>query len=963
MSFLDRLGQKLGRLVDDIAMPDAIRADLEHGKAALESGDLKEAEVRFRRATNGMPDYGQAFYLLGLSLLRQNRPTPAIAALNHALVLDGDDFTVLLALAEAHRAQGGDMAPAISAYKRALSCKAKEQLLDRVYGGLGEIYLKMGEVDRAVRELRKAVAVSEGKDLRLLGLLGLAQKGDRAPSLARQSLARAAAAVPADPAVLLGLVDVSLELGQLEEARLAALRLVQDRPNDEAARCALARCLLATGDVRGAHQELLQALQANARSFEAHRLLAKVHLQTSAPQTAIDHLRTALSLEIPTLEQGTDTRRELLALELEAGTDPDDQETERLLQGSPDDPLGLACRSLASRDRGLVARSLSRIETYEGRLAQALVELTAEGGDLQAAAMALRAGLRLDPRGRRARQLLGEVYDRMSGLPDGPLSFYPALRRIHGLLVSQPALTDLGTEVARIQEVFDRPLLVVVLGEFNTGKSTFVNALIGEKAAPMGVTPTTATINVLKYGERRGARVVWRDDREEELAWERVPGFLKGLDHGQAREIRIVELLYPSEELLRVNIVDTPGLNSMIDEHEETAREFMTQADAVVWLFSADQAGKQTEQQALALLKQHRLKTVGVLNKVDRLSAADLSQVLEHLDREFSELVEAIVPVSARAALDALVSSDGGEAKLQESRFPELRGFLEQQIFARSRRIKRDVCQRRLNACLAEVEERSQAVLVAADQAVGRIDESRAELRAKAADEKMLTEERERLRETLQLVYKEGAGEVLDFVRPRRWVFGEHRATAADRDFLLDLLMEGLGQMGEASARRVSEQLTTVGKELRSRLEQAFLDPSLASAAMRLEALDRAIPDHQNLLRQQVYGQYRAYVRGYLQGGRVDSFFEHRLPRLALDADAIFDALMADSVDLELELLSPLRTWLRGTLEDLGQQLTRIRTEVDLIRLQQDRQVLTPLLDIQRRLNADPEGDRAPVTP
>jgi small GTP-binding protein len=714
--------------------------------------------------------------------------------------------------------------------------------------------------------------------------------------------------------------------------------------------------MLAAGDTRGAHQELLHALQANARSFEAHRLLAQVHLQTSAPQTAIDHLRTALSLEIPTLDEGTETRRELLSLQLEVGTDPDSEEAERLLRDSPGDLLGLACQGLIANDRGLVGRSLAGTETYEGRLAQALCELSADDGDLQVAAEALRAALRLHTQGRRAHELLAEVYDRMSGVPEGPLSFYPTLRRIHSLLQAQPPLTDLGTEVARIQEVFDRPLLVVVMGEFNTGKSTFVNALIGEKAAPMGVTPTTATINVLKYGERRGARVVRRDDTEEELAWEEVPRFLKRLDHTEARQIRVVELLYPSEELLRVNIVDTPGLNSMIDEHEETAREFMTQADAVVWLFSADQAGKQTEQQALALLKQHRLKTVGVLNKVDRLSAGDLSQVVEHLDREFSELVEAVIPVSARAALNALVS-DGDGAALEESRFPDLRRFLEQQLFARSRRIKRDVCQRRLDACLAEVEQRTQRVLVAADDAVGQIDESRAALRASARDQEILAQERERLREALQRVYKEGASEVLDFVRPRRWVFGEHRATAADRDFLLDLLMEGLGEMGEASAQRVSDHLKAVGTELRGRLEKTFVDRSLSSAATRLEAMDQAVQDHQNLLRQQVYGQYRAYVRGYLRGGRVDGFFEQRLPRLALDSDAIFDALIADSVDLEAELLSPMDRWYQSTLEDLGYQLTRLRTEVDLIRLQQERQILTPLSSIQRRLEAE-----APVT-
>src|SRR5947207_12221438 len=84
----------------------------------------------------------------------------------------------------------------------------------------------------------------------------------------------------------------------------------------------------------------------------------------------------------------------------------------------------------------------------------------------------------------------------------------------------------------------------------------------------------------------------------------------------EARRIRVVEVLYPLETLQRVNVVDTPGLNSIHPEHEETARRFIAEADAVLWLFTVDQAAKATEGEALERIAHQGKKILGVLNKI-----------------------------------------------------------------------------------------------------------------------------------------------------------------------------------------------------------------------------------------------------------------------------------------------------------------------------------------------------------
>ena len=88
----------------------------------------------------------------------------------------------------------------------------------------------------------------------------------------------------------------------------------------------------------------------------------------------------------------------------------------------------------------------------------------------------------------------------------------------------------------RALEAFDRPLLVAVMGEFNAGKSSFVNALCGAEVAPTGVTPTTATINVLRYGDRAGsARRLPRRQRASRCAAADVAALLAALRDEEAR--------------------------------------------------------------------------------------------------------------------------------------------------------------------------------------------------------------------------------------------------------------------------------------------------------------------------------------------------------------------------------------------------------------------------------------------
>src|ERR671917_477004 len=142
-----------------------------------------------------------------------------------------------------------------------------------------------------------------------------------------------------------------------------------------------------------------------------------------------------------------------------------------------------------------------------------------------------------------------------------------------------------------IEELF----LLVIVGEFNSGKSAFINALLGEdELSREGVTPTTDRITVLKYGEQPAER-------------ERREG--------------VLEKEYPNEFLREVAIVDTPGTNAIIRHHEELSRGFVPRSDLVLFVTSVDRPFTESEREYLKLIRDWGKKIVLVLNKVDLLHA------------------------------------------------------------------------------------------------------------------------------------------------------------------------------------------------------------------------------------------------------------------------------------------------------------------------------------------------------
>ena len=232
-----------------------------------------------------------------------------------------------------------------------------------------------------------------------------------------------------------------------------------------------------------------------------------------------------------------------------------------------------------------------------------------------------------------ARQLLGELRD--------------ALTRFGA---TAEDLDALASSIHQLDEFF----LLVIVGEFNAGKSAFINALAGQKVMPEGVTPTTAQIHVLKYGDAVG---VTTDDQG----------------------IRVVTA--PAELLRDVHIVDTPGTNAVIREHEQLTAEFVPRSDLVLFVTSADRPFTETERAFLQSIRDWGKKIVIVVNKVDIFEReSELEEVLGFVResaRRLLGITPEVFPVSARLALRA---KQGEPGQWTSSRFETLERFVRETL-------------------------------------------------------------------------------------------------------------------------------------------------------------------------------------------------------------------------------------------------------------------------------------------
>lgn len=251
------------------------------------------------------------------------------------------------------------------------------------------------------------------------------------------------------------------------------------------------------------------------------------------------------------------------------------------------------------------------------------------------------------------------------------LDAYQSIRQrehklIHNLL---PVLNKIDTldqeQVDQVRDAMfhtDHPYLMVLVGPFNAGKSSIVNALMGsEELLKIGATPTTDTIQILRWGEEA--------ERME-----------------SGGEVETV--FYPSPLLQKVSIVDTPGLESVFKSHEVTTRKFLHRADVVLLVMMATQAMTASNLETMRMFKEYGKKVIIVVNQCDLLDESERQEIKDFIRSESKSKLGTqpdIWMLSAKQGINAGSGDTRDAEQWQTSGMGQIETYIDEQLNDASR--------------------------------------------------------------------------------------------------------------------------------------------------------------------------------------------------------------------------------------------------------------------------------------
>ncbi len=776
--FARRVGAFAATTVGRPVIPEALKEPLATARTLRFEGQRDKALARLRAAANEHP--GEPFVALAMALthlhdlLEGGRPIKALEELVEAVGEDLGRGAPLLVAAGPLLASG-DAGRALDLIRRAMPelrrlpepVESEAVWLTHVMAGLAQ--LRLGNEERSLRELQKARArtpsevagglrrliLRHGVELALIGGQVLdaeswvreALRENPDDDVLLATLARVMAA-KGDSIAAHALLEkltiaehartyvwVGLSVGLPHDApplREVTMRLLQSEPDSPDGRRLWALAELETSrseplSSEGTREVLAALVETAAKSAHGARdrhlaELAHAALRLDDLDDAVIGL-VARRLEADAPEPPPEELRLLVARRKQHDGQPvgpdllptvppvfrADPEIGGPWGPDPQSPLrngDLRSSVLASERKLIAAQACLRNPDLEDL-----------AGDLLVEALVVRPDHRL------ARTLLGEATlrlpnntkPRLEDLLTASTSVLASVPgRIHG--VSLDGVEAAMTRVVAARERLARPLTIATMGEFSAGKSTFVNALLGEAIAPMGVLPTTTTINVFRRGTGGGARVHYRDGRIGMIDKGDVQGFLHGLDDDDAQRIRHMEIERTGSRMGDAAVVDTPGLNALDEYHEEVAREFLDEADAVVWVFSATRSGAASEVGMLNELRESGRRVLGVLNKVDTLDESEQDELAAYLREQLGEVLVEVVPLRGNDALK--FRTEGGRGK---DPFAGVEAALDTHFLRKARELKRALTARRL---LEAVEAAKKATLEAIEALEKGADEA-----------------------------------------------------------------------------------------------------------------------------------------------------------------------------------------------------------------------------------------------
>lgn len=199
----------------------------------------------------------------------------------------------------------------------------------------------------------------------------------------------------------------------------------------------------------------------------------------------------------------------------------------------------------------------------------------------------------------------------------------------------------------------NQKVTISVIGQFKRGKSTLVNAILGDTILPVGIVPVTAAVTEIRYGEK-SADVLFNNGVVKPVDFEDLHTYINEQENpNNVLGVNSVTMYTPSEFLKDgITFVDTPGVGSVHQNNTDAAYAFVKESDAVIFLLSVDSPINQIEIDFLKNAKEYASKFYFVVNKTDMISSEDLGIYVQYCQDLLKNIMEVdkvtLFPVSAK---------------------------------------------------------------------------------------------------------------------------------------------------------------------------------------------------------------------------------------------------------------------------------------------------------------------------
>lgn len=230
-----------------------------------------------------------------------------------------------------------------------------------------------------------------------------------------------------------------------------------------------------------------------------------------------------------------------------------------------------------------------------------------------------------------------------------PIADIPSLVSKLRITISQYQITALNRQLEACEQLLGphASIDVAVLGQFKSGKSSFINSLIGRAILPVGVTPVTTVITRLSHAEQERATVTFFDGSQSVIPLHRLGDYTaESGNPGNRKDVEVVDIELPEfKDYAGLRLVDTPGLGSVFKLHKEVSENWLPEVGAAILAVSADRPLAAHDIELIEDLRQYTPRIILLLTKADLLSPAQRHEVMQFFQQTLIREIGHELPV------------------------------------------------------------------------------------------------------------------------------------------------------------------------------------------------------------------------------------------------------------------------------------------------------------------------------